>query len=216
MNEARTLRRRGCSLAEISVRYGISKSTASLWTRDVELSDFGRYRVARNRDFHRAQGHVVLHQKKLVRLSQADTAADELFRSTSPDLLNAMTALSMMYWCEGAKTDTRVAFTNSDPNLLQAFLKLLDEVFKIDRKKIRMTLQLHDYHDESEIILFWSECLRIPLDQFTKPFLKKSDHRYTKEGYKGCARLVYYDAHVARVLLAFAKKLIKSYIEWTV
>lgn len=73
-------------------------------------------------------------------------------------------------------------------------------------------VHLHDYHDEKEMCDFWSSITQIPLVQFHKSYNKKSNHICKKEGYKGCVRIVYYDAHITRVLLAFAKRLMKLYI----
>jgi transposase-like protein len=41
-------RKQGCSLAEISYKLGISKSTASVWLRGVQLSKKAKKRIARS------------------------------------------------------------------------------------------------------------------------------------------------------------------------
>ena len=44
---------------------------------------------------------------------------------------------ALIYWCEGAKVKTGIAFTNSDPNLVRTFLHLLKTGFDIDEKNSR-------------------------------------------------------------------------------
>ena len=55
---------------------------------------------------------MVLHQRKLDRLCDAEICADKLFSKIQKADGNLIIALSMMYWCEGAKNDNRIDFTN--------------------------------------------------------------------------------------------------------
>jgi hypothetical protein len=184
--DARVLRRRGHSLRQLSERFDISKSTASLWTKDVELSPLGVHRVDTAKKVHRERGYAILRERKVERLAKADKAAEDFLKVVSEDKKNHILALSMMYWCEGIKQDTSVSFTNSDPQLLRAFVRMLEEIFFVDRSRVGITVHIHDYHDEQEI--------------------------FKRDGYKGCVRLTYGSAHIARVLIAFAKKFMNLYI----
>ena len=206
------LRKKGFSLAEISHRLKISKSTASLWSRNILIGQKGKDRVNRNLQKARTKSKAVLHQKKLDRLSFAQEKARELLRDIEINKNTSLIALSAMYLCEGDKNNTRIAFTNSDPNLIRAFMFMLQSVFVIKPEKLRINVHLHDYHDEKEILSFWSSVTNVPLSQFTKTYIKASNHLFKKEGYKGCVRILYHDAHLSRVILSFAKNLVKLYI----
>ena len=210
-NKARSLRKSGHSLQEISAKFSISKSTASTWTKDVILSPIGENRVYRNALKHREKGHQILHALKIRRFEMAEKEAGDRLTLLKPDMMHALIALSMIYFCEGAKEYGRVVFTNSNPELAKAFVIMLEKVFSIDRNKIRVCIHLHDYHNQDKILEFWSGILQIPLAQFTKPYMKKSNHLYKNDGYKGCARISYYNAHLARVILSFAKKFIEKF-----
>jgi hypothetical protein len=210
--EARILRRRGHSLGELSRQFVISKSTASLWTKDVIPSPLGIDEIERKKRLSRAKGHAILHEMKIGRLAKAESEAAYLLSEVKKSRQEELIALAMMYWCEGIKNDVSIGFTNSDPRLARAFIVLLERTFKIDVRKIRVMLHIHDYHNEIETLDFWSSALHIPLDQFTKTYQKKSEHKYKAIGYKGCVRISYHDAHIARVLLSFAKKFISLYI----
>lgn len=206
--EACVLRKNGWSLGEISRKFCISKSTASLWTKDVILTDVGVKRVTKNREMARLRSGVVLHDKKLARLKAAE--AEACIRFVDKKINKELSILSMIYQCEGSKLD-KFCFTNSDPELVGYFLKLFRGVFKIEEDKLRVIIHIHDYHDEKEVLKFWSSITKIPLKQFNKSYKKFSKHTYRKNGYMGCAHIYYYDFHVSRVIKAFAKKLMRTY-----
>lgn len=205
------LREQGYSFVQISEELHISKSTASLWTRQVVLDSVGLERLEKRIKEGREKSSHYLHLKKLDRLRNAEGEADKLLEKIIISPQSTLIALGMMYWCEGAKNNNRVVFVNSDPQLVKAFIVMLSEVFIISKEKIRVCIHLHDYHEEKETLQFWSSTLGIPLSQFTKSFKKESSHVNIRDGYKGCARITYHDSHIARVLLAFAKKFIKLY-----
>ncbi len=209
---AREMRKVGCSLGEISKEIKVSKSTASLWTKDVILDEVGMKRIRERSDLARLKSNMTAHEKKLKRLEIAEMEAGNLLNQIVLSKDTSLIALCTMYWCEGAKKNTIVSFTNSDPNLLRSFINMLIEVFNIDRGKIKVLLQLHDYHVHKELLDFWSKTLGISLSQFTKIYEKPSKHKYSAKGYMGCVRIEYYNAHIARVMLSFAKNFIKLYI----
>ncbi len=210
--KARSMRKEGFTLSEISKELLISKSTASLWTKDVIIDDDGKERIKAISDLARLKSNMISHEKKLKRLEVTEKEAGTLLNEILLNKDCSLIALSMMYWCEGAKNDNKVCFTNSDPNILKAFINMLLEVFNIDKNKIKVVLQLHDYHDHEELLDFWSTSLSLPQTQFGKIYQKQSNHIYSAKGYKGCVRIEYYNSHIARVLLSFAKNFIKLYI----
>jgi hypothetical protein len=79
-----------------------------------------------------------------------------------------------LYWSEGTKAwDYKTEITNSDPDLLKVFVAwLLQE--GVCRKDIKIRLQLYSDMDIRDETLFWSKKLKIPIDQFSKPAIKKS------------------------------------------
>jgi hypothetical protein len=212
MRQAIELRRKGFSLNEISVQLSVSKSTASLWTKNVLISTNGIKRIKDRSKKALAKSSETLHARKLNRIKIAEIDSMKLINPITPNMDNSITALSMMYWCEGSKNGRSVCFTNSDPDLVKLFITLFRKCFKIREDKIRIGVHLHDYHNETEILKFWSSVIDVPPSQFNKTFIKQSNHIYKKEGYKGCVNINYHDAHIARVIQSFAKNLTKLYI----
>lgn len=210
--KATQLRKDGYSLGEISKELLISKSTASLWTKDVNINDLGKKKIKEKSDLARLKSNLTSHEKKLKRLKIAEDEANLLLNQILLNKDSSLIALSIMYWCEGAKRDNNISFHNSDPNLLRAFINMLVEVFDIDRSKLKIKLQLHDYHNKGELLDFWSKELNLPTHQFTKPYNKVSNHKYSAKGYMGCVRITYYDSHLTRIILSFAKNFVKLYI----
>jgi len=182
-----------------------------LWTKDVIISQLGIERVVKAAVRNRDRAHQTLKQRRIERIQLAETQANTLFDSVPANTNNSLIAAAMLYQCEGMKSDNGIAFVNSDPKLIRAFITMLVSVFNIDKLRIRIKPYLHDYHNEVEVRQFWSDELGIPLSQFTKTYHKKSNHAFVKENYKGCIRVTYYDSHIARVLQAFAKKFISLY-----
>lgn len=171
------------------------------------VNNLAQYSKSRNR-----AGHEILRERKRQRLTIAAMEAESRFDSINMRSEHGLIALAIMYWCEGIKRDTIIRFTNSDPYTCRTFIELLQNTFVIDRGKIRIKIHLHDYHDVIEMANFWSSVLNIPVTQFTKPYMKRSNHVYSHTGYKGCVCVTYGSAHIARVLLAFAKKYFSQYI----
>jgi transcriptional regulator with XRE-family HTH domain len=210
-NEAENLRSVGLSLSEIADKLNLSKSTISLWTKDIKISDAGLKRIKNKRDSDREKGSEILKSYKRSRVDMAEKQASELIKGISLDNKTTLIALAALYQCEGEKGRS-ISFTNSDPELVRAFVVMLKKSFQIDEKRLKINLQLHDYHDEKHMIEFWSKSVGIPRSSFCKTYFKKSNHLYRKEGYNGCARITYHNAHISRVIQSFAKKFINLYI----
>ncbi len=122
--------------------------------------------------------------------------------------------MSFLYWGEGNKSGGHLAFTNSDPEMVQVFLKLLKQGFDIDDEKIRALLHLHEYHDEVKVKEFWSKTLKIPTTLFSKTYIKPHTAITKRENYLGCIRIRYYNSKIAKQVKelynAVAKEIIAS------
>jgi len=82
---------------------------------------------------------------------------------------------AVLYWAEGGKRSKVVDFTNSEPEMCQLFMKFLREVCGINESKLRVYLYCHENQDVDQLMRFWSNGLRIPRSQFTKPYIRKRD-----------------------------------------
>lgn len=180
---ARTLRAQGMTLKEIATALGVSKSSASLWVRDVEFEPRPRVRARR-------RGPNILQQRKqeeIERLRQE--GVEQIGRLSEREFLVAGVAL---YAGEGSKTDGGVKFANSSPVLVMFFCAWLRRFFEIDEKRLRVRLYLHEGLDLEEASSFWAEVTGIPRTQFGKPYRAVPDPSIrTAKHVRGCATVSY-------------------------
>jgi transcriptional regulator with XRE-family HTH domain len=93
-NEARRLRKEeGRSVKELAALLGVSRSSISLWVRDIELTE-DQYMALRRRMGGRIDGSRVNAVKGLERRRASQLAGRE--RARSKDFLHA--AGCMLYW----------------------------------------------------------------------------------------------------------------------
>ena len=123
--QARQLRRTGLPLAEIAASLGVSRSSVSLWVRDVEFTPLPRPPRGRRRAPNALQRRRQAEIDRLVEEGRARVG-----RLSEREFLVAGVAL---YAGEGAKRDGAVKFANSDPRMIAFYLRLASEVLR-DRR----------------------------------------------------------------------------------
>ena len=198
---ARKLRTEGKSLQEISTRCGIAKSTASLWVRDVILSEKALRILQKRFEYGKEKLKVIKLQNKLLEQKTLSKNAKNLLNKINIDTNTRKLICSIFFWTEGGKyTNSVVNFINSDPSMISTFLALLRKSFPIDESKFRALIHIHDYHNKRRLMTFWSELTNIDLKQFNKCYLKPHTRIRKRDGYMGCIRIKYYDAKIAKEL----------------
>ena len=210
-NKAIKLREKGFSMGEISQAVGVSKSTVSLWVKDLKLSNKAKKIIAskltKGQEMSIKTHHEITRQKEKI----AKDYALDLVKKIKIDKNMAKLVCSLLYASEGSKGPRSVlSFTNSDPNMIVLFLKMLRDGFDIDEKKFSICVHLHDYHNEEKQLNFWSKTARISRDHFMRPYRKPHTGVNKKEGYEGCVRINYYDISLRRKIIAIADQFIKN------
>jgi transcriptional regulator with XRE-family HTH domain len=199
------LRHEGFTLAEIAAELGVSKSSVSLWVRDIpfEVRVNERTRQKRPRRPH------ALHVAKLRQIDELDRRGIErLGDLTEPAFLAAGAAL---YAGEGGKTDGEVSFPNSDPAMIRFFLAWLRHFFAVDESRLRVRLYLHDDLDLEAAVEFWIGVTGIPRSQFTKPYRAVADGTLRKNRHAtGCPSVRYTCATTHRAVMGLVRALLSS------
>jgi hypothetical protein len=182
--QARRLRATGLPMAEIAARLGVSKSSVSLWARDVAFEP----RPAVTRGRRRAPNALERRKRAEIDRLLAE-GRDRVGRLTKREFLLAGVAL---YAGEGTKTDGAVRFSNSDPRMIAFFCAWLRRFFEIDESRLRVRLYLHEGLDLSAATAYWSALTAIPPTQFGKPYRAVPDEsiRHAKHVH-GCATVGY-------------------------
>jgi hypothetical protein len=202
--QARQLRRTGLPLAEIAARVGVSKSSVSLWVRDVEFDGPVRRRArGRRRDPNALQRRK---QGEIERLLEEGRV--RIGRLSEREFLVAGVAL---YAGEGTKRDGAVRFANSDPRMIVFFCCWLRRFFEIDESRLRVCLYLHEGLDLVATIAYWSALTAIPPSQFGKPYRAVPDPtiRHAKHVH-GCVTVGYSCSRTHRSIMGLVGALLNS------
>jgi hypothetical protein len=190
-DKARELRTQGLSYNEIVARLGVSKSSVSLWVRDVPCPE--RFRYVHNE--RRAEGLRKYNEARAAgRMAETEAAAAEIKEITDRELLIAG---AIAYWCEGTKSKPyrhadRVVFMNSDPRLIRFFLRFL-KAAGVERDDLILRVCIHENADAEAAQRFWVEVTGVSPSQFRSPTLKRHNPKTVRMNvggeYHGCLRL---------------------------
>ena len=199
--QARQLRRTGLLLAEIATRLGVSKSSVSLWVRDVEFEPLVRPPRGRRRDPNALQRRKQAEIDRLVEEGRA-----RIGRLSQREFLVAGVAL---YAGEGSKRDGEVRFANTDPRMVALYCAWLRRFFEIDEARLRVRLYLHEGLDLDASVAHWSELTAIPPSQFQKPYRAVPDPsiRRTKHVH-GCVSIDYSCSATHRSIMGLVRALL--------
>jgi transcriptional regulator with XRE-family HTH domain len=160
---ARQLRREeGASIKDIALRVGVSKSSVSLWVRDIVLTaEQHAALAARNVAYNRQMsGTWKQAQRRRDERIEYQEHGRAIARSGDP----SFGAGCMLYWAEGARARNSVKFTNSDPEMVRFFVRFLREHFDVDAAAMSVTCNLFADHRERqrEIEQFWLDVAGLP------------------------------------------------------
>jgi transcriptional regulator with XRE-family HTH domain len=194
--KARELRARGYSYLEIADELGVSKSSASLWCRDMPRVGRISEEEIRYRKAARARAFWAVESPRREAMRQAITerAAADIGQLTDREILIAG---AIAYWCEGSKNkpyrrENKVVFVNNDARLILFFLRFL-RVAGIERERVRCQVAIHESADVAGAQRFWQQLTGLPAEQFRRPVLKRHNPRTTRKNsgddYHGCLRI---------------------------
>jgi hypothetical protein len=159
--EARRLRATGLTLLDIADRLQVSKSSVSLWVRDVPFTPSPRRYGAKRRSNR-------LRNERLAEIAALD--ADGLARIGTLSEDAFFVAGVALYAGEGGKTDGEVRFANTDPTMVRFFCAWLRRFFDVEEHRLRVRVYLHMGLDLDAAQQHWSTVTRVHVEQFGKPY----------------------------------------------
>lgn len=204
---AQKFRRAGLSMKEIQRRLEVSRSSVSLWTRDIKLTREQLEKLYLNKKTGALRGSIIAAMNK-IRLREEVTerlkeeGIKEIGQLSKRDKFITGVAL---YFAEGNKGGTTVSFSNSDPRAVKFMMGWLQEYCGVPKEKIVCSLYIHDNLDEIKAKFFWSKLLGIPLSQFRKSYIVKNNPnrlRKVKHIY-GVIRISVSSANLLRKILGW-------------
>jgi hypothetical protein len=199
---ARALRAQNRTIADIAKTLGVSKSSVSLWVRDVPFTPSLRLRGAHRRP----------HPAHMAKLRQID----DLNRQGTARLgeLNEesfLVAGIALYAGEGAKADGCVKFANSDPEMVRFFCAWFRRFFAVDESRLRCSVYLHMGLDLEATEAFWSELTGIPRTHFGKAYRAEPDPSIRRNKHEhGCFYVSYSCSRTHREIMGLVRALLSS------
>ena len=199
---ARRLRASGMTMPDIAAELGVSKSSVSLWVRDVPVPEMQRRRT-RSHTVHPA---AVRRQAEIAEMNER--GVEHLGRLQEQAFLAAGVAL---YAGEGTKRGGAIGFANTNPEMVLLFVRWLRRYFEIDESRMRAVVYLHEELDLDEATAFWSDCLSIPLAQFLTPHIVRRTATVRKSRHeRGCVTVKYSCSRTHREVMGLVRALLSS------
>jgi hypothetical protein len=144
---------------ELAKLLGVSRSSVSLWVRDIELTE-AQYFALRSTDGWADRWFE----------GECDPSARASSRGPGPRPKSGSAGQSaphagcMLFWAEGSRNRNRVEFVNSDPAMVKFFLRFLRECYEVPDEKVVVTCNLFADHVEGQrdIEQYWLDLLELP------------------------------------------------------
>lgn len=172
------LRRAGKSIRNIAKTLNLSTSTASVWCRNIELTDAQKSVLAlKSTNIELLRTYATKrHEDKIIRDTESFNKAKlEVSKLNKQELF--LTGLAL-YWAEGFKNiaEGRVGFCNSDPRMIRFMMFWFRHILRIPDSDFTLRAEFNISHSARviEIENYWAQITGIPITQFNKPYLQKS------------------------------------------
>lgn len=191
--KARELRRKGLSYRDITKKLNVSKSSVSLWCRDIELSDIQIETLKNNK----IKASMNLIKSNFDR-SEYNNSLRDRSRKLGKDIVADISDRDLMmiglglYWGEGNKRRNDLGFSNSDPKMLRFIIKWF-KLFDIEKDMLKVKICIPESIQVEDAETYWVNQLEIERDQLYKTIISRSPSsklKIKREGYMGVVQLI--------------------------
>jgi transposase len=210
--KARELREAGWTYPQIAKELGVSKSSCSLWLRDM-VHPLGSLEGQERRTA--AIRASAARTQKLRQAERESFCGDIREAFGSPSDRDLVLALAVSYWCEGSKSKPwerreYVRWMNSDITLVRLFLAGL-RVLGVPDDRLRFRVQIHETADEAAAREWWAEQLGLSVEAFQRSTIKthspKTVRKNVGSDYRGCLTIT---VHQSRPLYQLLDGLVQA------
>ena len=173
--KARVLRRKGYSINQIVKEAGLTKSSVSVWVRDIVLTKAQKSKLS-----ERGRSMKSIEKRRLIRLSNEQAKRQIVIDLAKKDFDNiSLKQLKLigiiLYLGEGGKTERGTArLSNSDPAVIKMMMRFFREICKVPEEKFRGNIHTFLYADIEKTEKYWSRITGISRKQFYKTYVKPS------------------------------------------
>ena len=205
-------REEGLSYNEIAAKTGISKSTLSNWLRDIPLAPEHEQRLQERLWANRAG----LAARALTTNRKRYAEAREVAWAGGVSVLQQVPmcppidelALAMLYLGEGSKSRHQVKMASMDVKIMSYYVDSLIRLYNVDVCHLSARLNLVEAARsiESELKLWWSSHLGIPLERFVKSqFDPRNGALALTHDYHGVCTVILGNTYLQQRLLGLAQ-----------
>ncbi|OGI65550.1 hypothetical protein A3A95_02855 [Candidatus Nomurabacteria bacterium RIFCSPLOWO2_01_FULL_39_18] len=194
---ARSMRKGGVSLGDISKKLHVTKSTLSFWCKDIFLKKSAILKIKTKGKAKSIMGLLRYSESKRKEriernILQRREGVEMLGKISNRDML--MIGLGL-YWGEGYKYENgELGFTNSNPYMIRFYFKWL-QLWSVEKDSLIFRLTINEFFrkEEDDIKNFWLNFLGVKKEQFSKTTfiktnLKKGSFKNIQK-YKGILRV---------------------------
>lgn len=129
------------------------------------------------------------------------------FRLATVDTIEKATLYGLgigLYWGEGTKASQHsIRLGNTDPGLLNTFVRFLVEIYGIPRDDLKFGLQIFTDIDQDVALDYWTSKLQVKREQFYKVHVTISGSigTYRKKSLYGVVTLYYHNKRLRDILV---------------
>jgi transposase len=196
---SRAMRAQGLAYNEIAGRLGVSKSSVSLWVRDLPRPARLSHAENRRRSAEGVRRYWARERQIREARRNADVAnaASDIRDLSDREIL---VAGAIAYWCEGTKRKSRlnterVVFVNSDAGLIRFFLRFLATA-GVEPGDMTFCVHIHENADVDAAHRYWQQVTGAPPERFGRPAIKRHSPKTNRKNvgaeYHGCLRVSVY------------------------
>jgi hypothetical protein len=199
------------SMKEIERILGVSRSSVSLWVRDIELTKEQEAALTAQNPSRRygRNGWAANIERGRLRRRRYQLAGRRRAREGDP----VYTAGCMLYWGEGWKCRGSVQLSNSDPEVIRFFARFLRECFGVSNDRMRIVCHLFADHSarQHEIENFWLGVADLPRSSLRKSMVnhysRASKRKRTNRLPYGTCKLIVHSTEIMQTIYGSIQEL---------
>lgn len=168
---AEVLRRKGWSVRAIAKEVDVSRSSASIWCRDIQLTARQKQRLIQRAIEGGQRGRILgsstNHRRKMERIEFHVQDGKKFVHALSMrELLLVGVAI---YWGEGSKK-SQLGFINSDADMILFMYRWFQVALGVKKEDFMPRILINALHKNRDRIIkkYWAKLLNLPVRQFRK------------------------------------------------
>ncbi|HKQ22292.1 MAG TPA: hypothetical protein VJS91_09655, partial [Nitrososphaeraceae archaeon] len=187
--QAKLLRKQGISIIKIAKQLGVAKSSVSVWTKGITLSEKQKQQLL-HREISDTRAISLSNTFKLRRQQYQDRGKERI-KQGDP----LYVAGCMLYWGEGSKEINQCRMVNSELPMLVIFKSFLEKFFDVSNDMLSIAINAYtDIRTQEEIENYWIDGLSLSKSSLKKSIWNQyptsSKKKAKKSEYGTCALMV--------------------------